>query len=299
MPLKEFLSKFAGDINKVILDELNARWFTTMEDVQAADYPAGSRTGLKRQPQTVAKRGRKKASAAPATVMATRTTQKRLRDAANASEDDGASVRGCETTRITRSRARTSLAQSQASAMPMQTPAPTRGRGASAQQARQPFTPLVANTLPASMAANTVLRNPKRGEVFFSKNGSPLGMCAEAGEAEDPDACLVTPMVAGFQPKSTAKACATVRCRKTRTGRKPAGRGAGADDGGNGGLKEALSPEDLQILLTNEDGEEIALGGDTENNVEDLQGDMRNFAIGKLMGLQNKVMSMLASLGQQ
>ena len=55
MPLKEFLSKFAGDINKVILDELNARWFTTMEDVQATDYPAGSRTSLKRQPQTVAR----------------------------------------------------------------------------------------------------------------------------------------------------------------------------------------------------------------------------------------------------
>ena len=55
-----------------------------------------------------------------------------------------------------------------------------------------------------------------------------------------------------------------------------------------------LSPEDLQILLTNEDGEEIKL--DEEGNNDNLPVDIKSMALGKLMGLQNKVMSMIASL---
>ena len=277
MPLKEFLSKFAGDINKVVLDELNARWVV---DAMADDGSAEAEERAA-EPRTVARRGTRR-RAAPGTVMATRTTRKRAREAAAAP---------ATVARSTRSRTRASSAQAMADEMA--TPAAPRTR-----QARVPFTPIVTNAIPPGLPQDTVLRNPKRGEVFFSKNGSPLGVCAEAEEGDENESTvamagkaggLITPAPSRATRRgglrSAVKTCATVRC--TRRG---AAAAAGEEEG-------CASPEDLQILVTNEDGEEIQIGGEAIAKGE-LTGDVRTMALGKLMGLQSKVLSMIQSLGQ-
>ncbi|QDZ20410.1 Nbl1/Borealin N-terminal domain-containing protein [Chloropicon primus] len=290
MPLKEFLSKFAGDINKVILDELNARWITS----EGGDLSALENSSAAVGQRTTLRRGTRR-RAAPATVMATRTTRKRAREAA-ASEV-------VEDARIPATEARATRARTRASSMQMQTPAVSR-----TQASRVPFTPVVTNSLPPDLAlpANTVLRNPKRGEVFFSKNGSPLGMCAEADEGEyegegyENENSLVTPMAKQWKAaaKSAIKTSATVRCTRRTRQSKNASSSVGGLDQLEEGDETPLSPEDLQILLTNEEGEEIKL--DNENiESSDLPVDIKSMALGKLMGLQNKVMSMIASLGQQ
>jgi hypothetical protein len=272
--------------------------------------------------------------------MATRTTRKRARDAAAAA--DGGGIAGT-VLRTTRSRMRSNsmaidnpqdnshVLNSPNPRLVLNTPAPTsrttraRGGAAKTQQAvaRQPFTPLVtsANTNSLGLPPNTVLRHAKKGEIFFSKNGSPLGMVAgspaydqEGDDQENSNVMMMTPMVGAsgkakqWTSKSTIKTCATVRCR-TRTTTRRNGRAAEREETEeeasalaseseeqkiNSSSNAALSPEDLQILLTNEDGEEINLD-DTDNG--DLPVDIKSLALGKLMGLQNKVMGMIASLG--
>ena len=277
MPLKDFLSKFAGDINKVIVDELNAR-FVSLENATATTNELrtarkGRRRGAGGGGLTTVKKG-----PVPATVMATRTTRKRAREATEL----GIEPTATQLRRSTRSRTRASLSAASVnnhSAVEDQVAVPK-----TPAVARQPFTPLVGNNASSGLLpSDTVLRNPKRGEVFFSKNGSPLGMMCE----EENGNSLMTPIVAGMAKQwtgSAIKTCATVRC-KTRCMEQ-------IEEGEEENMP--LSPEDLQILLTNEDGEEIKL--DEEGNNDNLPVDIKSMALGKLMGLQNKVMSMIASL---
>lgn len=150
MPIKSFVIHFAGDINKVIVEELNAR-FSAIENASAVAPMTTRRGGMR----TVRKPGM-----APATVA--RTTRKRARDARasidteNTVQEDAHDLPA----RSTRARTRTSAAATSGATLPLATPAAH----------RVPFTPLPSNTM-AAIPAGTVLRNPKRGEIFFSKNG--------------------------------------------------------------------------------------------------------------------------------
>ncbi|KAK9828254.1 hypothetical protein WJX74_005755 [Apatococcus lobatus] len=102
-------------------------------------------------------------------------------------------------TRTTRKRAgATSAAESGSAADPAHDPAQQQ------PLARVQATPAVVQSHHAAAAAGappTVLRGPQLGEVFYSKNGSPLGLFEQDGQSQR--GMLMTPMVAGGGLPST------------------------------------------------------------------------------------------------
>eukprot|EP00241_Pyramimonas_parkeae_P004834 CAMPEP_0114224566 /NCGR_PEP_ID=MMETSP0058-20121206/177_1 /TAXON_ID=36894 /ORGANISM="Pyramimonas parkeae, CCMP726" /LENGTH=373 /DNA_ID=CAMNT_0001335053 /DNA_START=209 /DNA_END=1330 /DNA_ORIENTATION=- len=279
MPMSEFRDKYAGDINAVLLEDINRRLGGIAANLSEREAGAGNREGnanVDGSEAAVATEAEETFEDAQELLPTTvgRTTRKRGRPPPPVTAAAAAPLPPRTTRRGARGQAPTSETPVPGAAKSARAPAAAMATPRSAM----PFTPMTGKVgFPgaAPMATPgmrlTGARVPLNGETLYSQNGSPLGVGCDDVSAPTPAmyTCLrnlpaATPGISMVLPTPIP-----------------------------GARNPSLDPQSLapSIVITTEDGREVNIA-----EGENLTEEDKEVAAGRLQGLQNHVALLMKRL---